>query len=178
MIRPWLAAREAAHRVGQLLDDARDGATRTRAVGLLQQVEERAVATELEAHLLDRLADVRDAMSETPAAQTDAAYAAAFRSAGLDIDGLPPEEWERPIARRPPQVARTLAAWVDHWAAVRDNRGDCDGAARLTAVARAADPDDWRGRLRAAIVKCGKRDRLDALSCAGPRWPGRRNCRP
>ncbi len=162
-IASWSAALQAARRVGQLSDDARNGVTRARAAVLVQEVEERAGAAEAEAELLGRLAEIREAMSEMPAAQTDSAYAAAFLSAGLDIDGRPPEESAQAIARRPAHVAGTLAAWVDHWASVRLGRGDCDGAARLAAVARAADPDDWRGRLRAALLKCGKRERLDAI---------------
>ncbi len=49
-------------------------------------------------------------------------------------------------------MATALAAALDDWAAIRrDRRKDRAGAAALTALARAADPDDWRNRLRTAL---------------------------
>ena len=57
-----------------------------------------------------------------------------------------------------------LAAAVDDWAAVRRvKKKDRAGAAALSAVARAADPDSWRNGLRAALDLPDKAARLAAL---------------
>ncbi len=76
-----------------------------------------------------------------------------------------------PRKRRPggsgpglPTVATALAAAVDDWAAIRrDRRKDRAGAAALAALARAADPDDWRNRLRAALDQPDAAARRTAL---------------
>jgi serine/threonine-protein kinase len=160
----WAAASQAALRAEQLLDDARDAATRARVAGRVAEVRARAEAARRDARLLDRLAEIRDAKEEVPAAQTEAAYAAAFRAAHLDLEGQPPVAAGRALARRPARVAVALAVTLDHWAALRRGRGDCPGAERLSAAARAADPDDWRGRLRAAVAGCHREETRAALA--------------
>ena len=50
---------------------------------------------------------------------TDAAYADAFREAGIDLASLPPAEAGAKIRARPPSVALALAAALDDWAAIR-----------------------------------------------------------
>jgi serine/threonine-protein kinase len=68
------------------------------------------------------------------------------------------------IRNRPADVALALAAALDDWAAVRrDKRKDADGARRLGAAARLADPDPWRRDLRAALDHPAKEARLAAL---------------
>ena len=81
------------------------------------------------------------------AGSTDAAYADAFREAGLDVAALPADEAAQRIRARPPAVATALAAAVDDWAAIRrDRKKDRAGAAALRRWPRAADPDAWRNR--------------------------------
>ena len=159
----WLSAREAARRAAQVLDDARDGVTRARVAAIVNQVEERSAQAEADGRFLSRLAEIGDGLFEVPSKQTEAAYAAAFRNAELDVTGAPPKELGRAIARRPPRIVLAIASSLDHWAVVRLDVGDRDGAARLTAVARAADPDEWRGRLRTALMDSSKDTRLTAL---------------
>ena len=50
---------------------------------------------------------------------TDAAYAAAFRDAGLDLDALEPAEFARRLRRQPAAVVIELSAFLDDWSAVR-----------------------------------------------------------
>ncbi len=147
----WAAAREAAHRAESLLDDARDDATRARVAALAAATREEAEEAAADARLLGRLAEIRDAAVEAPFAEIEADYATAFRSAGFDLHRRPPEETGRSIARHAPRVALSLAAALDHWASLRRRRGGQEPADRLTAVARVADPDPWRGRLRSAL---------------------------
>jgi serine/threonine protein kinase/Flp pilus assembly protein TadD len=75
----------------------------------------------------------------------DAAYAAAFAAYRLDVDGLDAQAAAEAIhARRIPQQ---LVAALDDWARVRKYFKRAGWRQRL-AVARAADPDAWRNRLR------------------------------
>ncbi len=159
----WSAAVEAVRRLVSVVNDARDAATRGRVANLAEQVEEHAAAAEADARLLDRLVEVREAMDEIPAAQTEAAYAAEFQGAGWDPDTRTPEEIGRAIARRPVRTAVGLAVALDHWAAVRRDQRDRSGADRITAAARAADPDEYRNRLRAALMEPRAQARLAAL---------------
>ncbi len=159
----WVSAREAAHRVEQLRNDSRDAATRARVAAIVEEVRQKSDAANADSRLLDRLAEIRDAFDEIPYAQSDANYQEAFRAAGLDVFGRTPEETGRSIARRAARVAVAMATAVDAWAALRRNQLDRDGAARLTAVALAADDDAWRGRLRMALMEPDKQARLAAL---------------
>ncbi len=124
------------------------------------QAESAALAARRDRTLLDRLVDIRSAEADDrDGRSTDAAYANAFREARLDIVALSTEHAAKQIRARPPNVAMALASAVDDWAAIRrDRRQDRAGAAALTALARAADPDDWRNRLRTAL------DQPDAAS--------------
>ncbi|HKB05098.1 MAG TPA: tetratricopeptide repeat protein [Gemmataceae bacterium] len=72
-----------------------------------------------------------------------AEYAAAFREFGIDVLELPEADAADHI-RRQERVRGHLAAALDDWAAVAPH----DVAGRLRAVARAADPDPARGKVR------------------------------
>jgi tetratricopeptide (TPR) repeat protein len=132
------------------------------------QTEERARREEADRRLLDRLVEIRGASAgsyddDDNGSATDAAYADAFREAGLDADG-PPAKFGAAIRARPAAVAQSLAAALDDWAAIRRGWGsDGAGAARLGEIARAADPDPWRCALRAALSRPEKAARLAEL---------------
>ena len=159
----WAAAREAVRRFLPVVDDARDSVTRSRVATLGKRVGKLAQAAEADAKLVERLALVREVMDEIPATQTEAAYAAAFLAAGLDPHTQYPEEAGGAIARRPARTAVALAVALDHWAALRLDLGDRSSAGRITAVARAADPDPFRGRLRTALMEPRRQVRQAAL---------------
>ena len=143
-----------------------------------------ADAAERDRTLLDRLVDIRSAKADDPdGSATDAAYADAFREAGLDLAALPPAEAGARIKARPPAVALALAAALDDWAAVRREpatatRPGRSGWPRRPAL---ADPDPWRNDLRAALTQPDKADaagraagpgRVGAVRRAGRRQPG------
>jgi serine/threonine protein kinase/Tfp pilus assembly protein PilF len=78
-------------------------------------------------------------------------YSAAFRDYGIDVVALDPRVPGEQI--RTSSIARELTAALDHWADMRTRvfpAGDVSWK-RLIAVARAADPDPWRDRLRTAL---------------------------
>ncbi len=149
----WAAARESVRRALSVVDDARDATAKSRVVSLAEQVGKLADQAESDARLIERLAEVREAIDEVPAGQTEAEYAAEFQAAGLVPDTRHPEKTGRLIARRPARTAVALAVALDHWAALRLDQGDRSSAGRITAAARAAAPDPYRGRLRTALME-------------------------
>jgi tetratricopeptide (TPR) repeat protein len=76
-----------------------------------------------------------------------AAYADAFAWYELDLDNLDPQEAAERLRAR--SIPAQLTAALDHWAGVRSEL-KLPGWRHLLAVARAADPDPWRDRLRDA----------------------------
>jgi serine/threonine-protein kinase len=78
------------------------------------------------------------------------AYAEAFRWYGLSLEGLDAAEAAQRIQGR--SIHRQLVAALDEWAWARRQAGAGDWR-ELLAVARAADPDPWRNRLRDALER-------------------------
>jgi serine/threonine protein kinase len=73
-------------------------------------------------------------------------YAAAFRNYGIDVDGLETDKAAERIRARP--IYLELAAALDHWAHCRVRKSREPNWKHLLEVARRADPDPWRNRLR------------------------------
>jgi tetratricopeptide (TPR) repeat protein len=101
--------------------------------------------------LLERLENVRLEYALTGQfdnALADRLFRAAFQEAALDVDALPAPEAGNGI--RSTTVAAELAAALDHWAYVRRpvRSRDDPGWRHLLQVARVADPDPWRVRVR------------------------------
>ena len=75
----------------------------------------------------------------------DRAYQRAFADNGLDVAKLPAEHIARQIRTF---IIRThLVVALDHWAYVKERLPKGDGEP-LRAIARLADDDPWRQRLR------------------------------
>jgi eukaryotic-like serine/threonine-protein kinase len=130
---------QAAHKAVGLAEAGGPADLRARAQVVLNELE-----------LVAELSEVRNQAPDQSGAVTDADYAGAFHRHGLDVEDLRPAEAADQLADRPTAVE--LAAALDHWAGVL-RRHPALGADRwkhLVAVARAADPDPWRNRLRAA----------------------------
>jgi serine/threonine protein kinase/Flp pilus assembly protein TadD len=127
--------------------------------GLRQRM--RQVVADLE--MVARLEDIRLRISSTKIdgswdrAGADRDYALAFRDYGIDVDALPPTEAGRQLQTRAIRVE--LAAALDAWALVRrEVASKGDGRWKdLLALARAADDDDLRGRLREALERMDRR---------------------
>jgi tetratricopeptide (TPR) repeat protein len=86
----------------------------------------------------------------------DQKYAEAFRDYGIDVEALPVEVVAACIRACP--IGTELAAALDCWAVARREarRGSDKSWPALLAVARAADPDAARGRLRDVLEGRGK----------------------
>jgi serine/threonine protein kinase/Flp pilus assembly protein TadD len=83
----------------------------------------------------------------------DTRYTEILRNAGLDALDLPPEEAGERI--RSTTVAAEIAAVLDDWLPARMKTVGRDNPSwkQLLRVARAADPDPWRTRVREAIER-------------------------
>ncbi len=175
----WLAARDAAQAVERLVADARDAATRDRVTALLQQVTQAAKTAQDDHKLLDKLVDIRSAEADDPdGSESDAAYADAFREAGIDVDTLLPAEASARIKARPASVSLALSAAIDDWAFCRRKSRPKpeDAWIRLVAAARATDLDPGRDRLRDLWAQLDRKRQLEPLrklaqEAAPETWP-------
>src|SRR5262249_41834432 len=85
--------------------------------------------------------------------RADPEFAAEFKKNQLDVDRLAPEEVAARIRAR--LIWDRLVAALDYWAHIRRLTRQGEGASwqRLLQVARLADPDPWRNRIRDALER-------------------------
>jgi serine/threonine-protein kinase len=113
-----------------------------------QRQNEVALVAQLEEARLQRAAARNRAAFDFEGA--DRSYAAAFASQDLDLKAMSPEDAARRI--KTSGVRRQLVAALDDWAWVKDAMQAGSGKS-LLAVARLADDDPWRQRLRDAQAR-------------------------
>ncbi len=166
----WVEAIEAARRAETLLTGSDATLEQTQRVRrfLDELTREREAIEDVEKdrRIVERLAAVlNDFGVHGDERKANADYAAAFRAYGVDVDSLDPPAAGRLLTTSP--VAPELASALDQWAILRRSRvlHDPAGADRLVAVARAADPDSWRDRLRDTVgrMQGGPARRLEVL---------------
>ena len=108
---------------------------------------------ERDATLRQALVEVRANQQDAGVEATDAAYGEAFRAAGLEIDALSVPAAAERLKRRPTTVVVELAAYLDHWSDVRREAGrPATSWRKPLELARAADADDYRDRLRTLLA--------------------------
>jgi len=113
-----------------------------------QLVKDLRMRLTLEEIRLTSAIDVRDGHFDFAGA--DQAYAEAFKVYGLDVQTLPLAEAAARI--RASRIGADLAAALNDWAwALKDLGREKESWRRLLTVARAADPDEWRNRLRDVV---------------------------
>ena len=114
--------------------------------------------------LLEAVADVRSSKEDLGPVDADAAYARAFREAGIDLETLAPGDAGARLKARPASVVVAAAAALDDWALVRrTDKPKDDRWRRPLEAARAADPDPFRDRVRAAVLGPDETARQAAL---------------
>jgi tetratricopeptide (TPR) repeat protein len=92
------------------------------------------------------------------------AYAEAFRRAGIDLDILTPAEAAARLRARPAAVVLQVLPYLDSWSLVRRNdEQPAERWQRPLAVARAADSDAYRNRLRALVERPDIQNQFEAL---------------
>ena len=159
----WRDALAAADRAEQALGSGPVAAeTRAHAETLLAELRAEAEAAEKDRRMLTRLEHARDLAGEIQESDyvrrrrveefifgsaAAPAYAAAFREYGIDVEALSTAEAARRI--RAAAIRQRLAVALDDWYLV-DPRAV---GGRLLEVARAADADPLRDRVRVAVAR-------------------------
>jgi eukaryotic-like serine/threonine-protein kinase len=159
----WQAAREAIRRVEVALGDDGNARARHRLDDLRREVDTGITAASRDRDLLDALAEIRSGHLGRPGV-TDTRYAEAFRRAGIDLDLLTPAEAATRLRARPAAVVLQVLPYLDSWSLVRrDDEQSAERWRRPLAVARAADSDAYRNRLRALVERPDIQNQFEAL---------------
>jgi len=162
-VAKWLAAAKGVHEATRALAEAGGQEIAERLALLRGEVQAGLEAARRDRALFDAVANVRSSKQDLRHAGADAAYAQAFREAGLDIDGDSPDQVGAKLHFRPAAVDPAVAA-LDDWALER--RAGKQPVARWRRpleAARAADPDPFRDRVRAAILQSDTKARESEL---------------
>ncbi len=137
----WPEALSAARRAESVLAGVgADAGLCRQARGVIEDLE---MARRLQEARLQAAADTKNGYFDSVVA--DAAYSAAFKDYGLDVDGPDTQAAAEQIRAR--SIKRQLVAALDEWALVR-RALLVEGWRQRLAVARAVDPDLGRNRLR------------------------------
>ncbi|MHC4938997.1 MAG: protein kinase domain-containing protein [Planctomycetota bacterium] len=156
----WGPALVALEQVRELaLADGVDERTRSRAHAIDREIgeeAERAQANELrrqaEEEFVAKLEAIRLGRGDMfDSTAVDAEYLQAFREFGVDPERGDASENAGLI--RMGERSREIAAALDDWAWLRRTKEDLAGSdwRRIATIARLADPDEWRNRLRSAV---------------------------
>jgi serine/threonine-protein kinase len=160
----WQAAEEAIKRVDVAIGDDDDAQARHRLGDLRRQVDTGVAAARRDREWLDALAEIRSGHLGARPGVTDAAYAEAFRRAGIDLDILTSDEAAAQLRARPAAVALELLPYLDSWSLARRNdEQPAERWQRPLDVARAIDSDAYRNRLRALVERPDIRKQGEAL---------------
>jgi tetratricopeptide (TPR) repeat protein len=155
----WMAAARGIEAAASVIDQESEPESAGRLAALRTEVQDGLFAARRDRTLLESLADVRTWKQELGTNRADAAYAGAFRDAGLDVNTLPPAQIAAAVKARPASVAAAATAALDDWALVR-RQGEPAVVAfrRPLEAARAIDPDSFRDKVRAAILEIDVKD--------------------
>jgi serine/threonine-protein kinase len=141
----WAEALAAAGRAEELLAEQDPAEPPERARRLRADL---AMAQRLEGIRLAHAGRMRNDQFDYAAAS--AAFADAFRAYGIDLTALDPAAAADRVAASP--IKDPLVAALDEWArSLRED--DRATMGRVLAVARRADPDDWRNRFRDLLAR-------------------------
>jgi serine/threonine-protein kinase len=146
------------------LDRAEGQGPREQVAALRAEIQAALDQAEHDARLRQELVEIRANKLDVGLDGTDAAYAAAFGGAGLDLEALAPAEFARRLRRQPETVVIELSAFLDDWAAVRlAVRRSVAAWRKPLEAARQADPDPYRDRLRAILLAEDRKPQVEAL---------------
>jgi serine/threonine protein kinase/Tfp pilus assembly protein PilF len=163
----WSAAVSAVKRAEGLLAGARDGELAKDAAEMRRDFE---MVLRLENIMFD-LHSRPERPTRFDFSKPDRAYEKAFREYGLALETLELADAAEQIRRR--TIGLQLAVALDAWAEARRyslvSKPDNVGVRwqDLFAIARMADPDPWRGRVREVLLKRNRKD-LDAVAAEIP----------
>lgn len=153
---PWIEATEAARRAVFLsVRSETDPALERRARDTLEAIiteRRRVESIDRDQRMIERLANIHaDIVVHRDRDLMASQYVDAFLEYGINIEMLSVDDVAVLIAEQP--IAIELAGSLDHWAfSIRRARPPrLAEAQRLVEIARKADPDPWRDRLRDAL---------------------------
>ena len=155
-LTPWVEATQASKRAEALLARPEVGPELRREIkdliATVARERDQAEGRSKDRRMLQRLVAIHtDIGLHLDYRRADREYAAAFREYGVDVDRLPPADAGAHIAEA--QIGAEMVDALDQWAFVRRvaNPRDASKARTLADIAKAADPDSWRCRLRDAL---------------------------
>ena len=149
----WMAAAQAVSDAAAAVNEAGVPEIVERLAVLRGDVRSRLEAARRDRALLDAVASVRSSKQDLRHSGADAEYTRAFREAGLDVDGESAEEVGGKLRVRSGVVDAAVAA-LDDWALERRaGNQPMSRWRRPLEAARAADPDRFRDRARAALLQ-------------------------
>ncbi len=159
--------RQEQRRLPEALSAARRAYGLATGADIDDALRQRVSARRADLELLDKLENIR--LEKLTAVKddhfdregTDELFRQTFRDAGLGVEALPVEEAAERIRRS--TVAVELAAMLDHWFLIRVGMNDPSWKVLLR-VARAADPDSLRTRLRDALERKNRQVLLELAS--------------
>ena len=135
-----------------------------RVEALRAEIEAGLNEAERDARLRQDLVEIRANQEDVGPEGTAAAYAAAFRAAGLDLDALEPAEFARRLKHQPEAVVIEVSAFLNDWSAVRRSmKRPVNARRKPIEAARLADPDPYRDRLRTILLAEDRRPEAEAL---------------
>jgi serine/threonine-protein kinase len=152
-LTPWAEATQAAKRAEGLLARPEVGPDLRREiqdfVAMADRERHQAEARSKDRRMLQRLATIHtDIALDLDFGRADREHATAFRDYGIDVDRLRPDDAGARIAAAP--IAAEMVDALDQWAFIRRVLRS-PRVRHLSVVAKAADPDPWRCRLRDAL---------------------------
>jgi tetratricopeptide (TPR) repeat protein len=160
----WEAAAKAVADASRAVREAGIADIEERLATLRGEVRSQLESARRDRKLINALATARDSKQDLRHSGVDAEYMRAFRAAGLDIDGDPAEEIGSKIRARSGAVDAVVAA-LDDWALERRAaKQPMSRWRRPLEAARAADPDTFRDRARAALLQSEPKVRENELT--------------
>jgi serine/threonine protein kinase len=177
-LTPWVEATQAAKRAEALLARPEiDPNLRREIEDLVAAVahgRDQAEARSKDRRMVQQLVAIHTDISlNLDYVRADRGHAAAFRDYGIDVARLQPADAGTRIATAP--IVIDLVNALDQWTFIRRLLAPRDalGARHLSAVAKVADPDPWRCRVRDALDlestdREGARTAFEELAATAP----------
>jgi serine/threonine-protein kinase len=177
-LTPWAETTQAARRTEAMLERPEVSPETRREiqdlVATVARERDQAEARSKDRRLLRRLVAIHtDIALDLNYVRADREYTAAFKDYQIAMDRLDPADAGARIAATP--IAVEIVDALDQWTFVRRvaNPWDASKARHLSAVAKAADPDPWRCRLRDALDleskdRVGARVVFEELAASAP----------
>ena len=120
----WHEVVAAATRAVDLIGPLADASSSRARTTLKEEAATAAESADRDAALLQTLMNIRADKSKDPSGSAgDAAYAKAFRDAGIDIEALGPDAAAAKIRARLPRQLRAIAAAIDDWSSRAERPG-------------------------------------------------------